>query len=184
MFVGLVGCARAGKDEFAKAVLAVNSLARQLTFAREVKLLAQRLIDEHSPGKYDLNNNDGDKLRFRSLLVGLGDGLRAIDDFFWIKKLIQSNLPVINRSDLDFIITDVRYANEGLWTKKEKKGILIRIHRDGFGPTNEIEAKNLEELDMLNMYDRVLNNTGDGLEKYHKACVALFKEVCSEHSSC
>jgi len=177
MLIGIAGYAQTGKDEFYKAVQAIYPKVRRLSFGDAVKKDCQAFIDSKFPGMIDVINNTEHKKIWRKFLVGWGDCSRSTDKQTWIRRLVRDNLTALNRQDNDFILTDVRYLNEGEWTVYEKNGCLVRLHRDGVGPANDTEAATIAEIDGSDMPRFDLYNDGRDVKAYHAQCLALFREV-------
>ena len=86
------------------------------------------------------------KERWRPLLVALGAGMRATQPNFWINELIKDLVKKeISKQD-DVVITDGRYVNEIQWVL-DQGGTVIRLHRPGYGPANEEEARSFTDID-------------------------------------
>lgn len=145
MKIGLIGYARTGKSTAAR-----NMPGWHIgSFAGALKRICGQMLK-----CVDLNVTEDDwriaemKERWRPLLVAIGAGMRATDKDYWVKRLIF-DLCQRGITDMDdVVVDDMRYASELAWLRK-KKGLAIRIYRNGFGPANEEEARSIEEIDRL-----------------------------------
>ena len=156
MKIGLVGFSKSGKDTAFKNMPGWKRAA----FADPLKRMASKMLEValgHAITVEDWEIPEF-KEQWRPLLVALGAGMRKTCPDFWIRQL---HMDLVRRelSALDDIaITDCRYANEVAWVLK--KGLVIRIHRPGFGAANGEEAKSIEEIDRL--YPQLPQVTNDG----------------------
>lgn len=132
--VGLVGRANTGKSTVAKYLSKYGYY--EICFASALK--------DYVAKKYNLNremlNGDTDESRIwreeyildcgitpRKLLQKVGNGKRAKDPDYWVKK--------ININDIDkFVISDCRFANELEFIKSIPNSITIKLVR----PNNSI----------------------------------------------
>lgn len=135
---GVSGYARVGKDTFADILQDLNPNLSRFSFAKKLKQLLQPLIWD-TLGIDVFTSDDRQKKIIRPILVAYGEAARAIDENFWIKKI----LPEVEESLLrgkDVIITDVRYSNEASWVQSYSKHCLIGLMRHG------VDAPNKEEM--------------------------------------
>jgi len=135
MLIGLMGKARSGKDTVAD-YLVNNYSFEKVAFADPVKDFVEKHF--HIP-KEELY---GKKTHLsRRVLQGIGDGCR--EEFgknIWIEKLTENT-----KEKGDLVISDVRYANEAAYIKKNG-GVLIRIIRDSGQPI-EYNAGHVSEIE-------------------------------------
>lgn len=147
IILGISGYATSGKDTFAK--IAQNLLKdRQNTdchifnFAADLKVIADSIIRPYL-GIDCFYPSPEDKKHIRKILVGIGQGFRDVDEFFWVKRVAEK----INKLDLNKInfvlIPDNRNINECEWVKSHKNGFIVSITRDGIVPPNDHEAENI-----------------------------------------
>ena len=131
--IGLVGYPGSGKDALAAELCRWGGYTRY-AFGDSVKslLLAtdktygdslERLEDWKRRGLHET----------REKLQRLGQRLRDYDPEFWIKSM-----PAIIADKA--IITDLRYPNELDWLKT-RGGIVVAIHRPGYGPVNDHKSE-------------------------------------------
>lgn len=171
MLVGLCGYARSGKDEFFKALNISNKL--RLAFADCVKSEIQELLNTTHGNKFDIINNDADKVFWRQLLVDWGDGNRRVSNDIWIEKLCEANKCALADTGLVKVITDVRYLNEAEWLLNNN-GLLIYVSRENNHAANETEAASIKAIkDKLHGKLIFLHNGYDNLNAYHESCRKL-----------
>ena len=131
--IGLVGYPGSGKDALAAELCRWGGFTRY-AFGDSVKslLLAtdktygdslERLEDWKRRGLHET----------REKLQRLGQRLRDYDEDFWVKSM-----PAIIADRA--IITDIRYDNELDWVKS-KGGIVVAVHRPGYGPVNDHKSE-------------------------------------------
>lgn len=125
MIVGVSGKARSGKDSLYS--LAVRDGWHKLSFALALKERAQ--LDWSLPWSA-VDGEDKDVPTEclnghtpREFLVDLGNLYRKYDPDYWIDKALMNTI-----SDLNFMVTDVRFPNEAE-AIKAKGGKLIRLER-------------------------------------------------------
>lgn len=147
--LGISWFATSGKDTFgaiAKNILEKNGVDAYIyNFAEELKVIANLIIKPYL-GIDCINPTKDEKKKIRKVLVGVGQGFRDVDEFFWVKTVAQK----IKNLDLDkinFIITsDVRNLNEAEWIHAHKHGFILSIEREGVIPPNEHEAENIPKI--------------------------------------
>lgn len=142
MIVGLCGYAQVGKDTIGAAL----ENYKRLAFADALKHEVLKMLLLGLGIKADLWGKD--KEEWRDMLVFWGAKRRAQAPDYWIKQLILRNSRTLKGDRC--VITDVRYANEVLWIQKHK-GLVIRLERPGFGPTNDEERRSFKEIDCLGL---------------------------------
>jgi hypothetical protein len=175
MIIGLCGYARSGKDEFYKAVS--GTYTRKLAFATRVKQEVQDFLNVHFPGKFDVINNDADKIFWRKLLVDWGDTCRKVDPNIWIDKLKADNASILPDNSIVKYITDVRYFNEAQWVL-DNNGILIMIKRADVFADNDVEDETIGDIiaRLKDKYFKIFNK-GDDLDTYHAACRCFISDI-------
>ncbi len=182
MLIGLCGYARSGKDEFYKAVS--GAYTRRLAFATRVKQEVQDFLNVHFPGKFDVINNDADKIFWRKLLVGWGDTCRKVDANIWIDKLKSDSADVLSNNSIIKYVTDVRYLNEAQWVL-DNNGILIMIKRADVFADNDVEDETIGTI-AARLRDKYFSiyNKGHDLETYHMACRCLMSNISQGVATC
>lgn len=146
--IGIAGAARSGKDTLCNALIKEfkerQIKARRVSIAGDLikKDLYKVIKKNTSISTFTLN--DKEKEIIRPMLVEYGRLMRKITrGRYFIEKLIKSREFTSNKIN---IITDIRYAeypkDELYWIKKEIKGFLIFIEREGISNANDFEKKN------------------------------------------
>lgn len=158
----MVGYARSGKDESAKALIAKGF--EQRAFASELK---DEICRTFGLSREQL---EADKTIWRPLLVEWGRGRRRLDADYWLKK-VATNLPAG-----DTVITDVRYLNEAMWVQN-LGGTLLRVVRPGVGPTNDEERVTIAEIDFKMQRKMHVVDNGGTIEDLHKKVEAIWRNL-------
>lgn len=138
--LGISGVARSGKDTFVKHAQRIlkskNIIAPRIAFADQLKNKINSFLS-NAMGISAYTKNDNEKKIIRPLLVGFGEGMRALDPDYWINSVKESLEVAISENFLP-IISDVRYKNEANFVKS-LGGKVICVSREG------VLAANLEE---------------------------------------
>lgn len=167
MIIGLSGYARSGKDEAAKALVAMGF--QRTAFAdklREFLYALNPIVDVYSQYRVqdviDEYGWDGYKEtswgpEIRELLQRLGTdcGRELIGDTVWIDATLgRFENPCSHMVDL--VVTDCRFPNEAEAIKR-RGGVVVRIERPGVGPANSHASEtSLDNWD----FDHVIVNDG------------------------
>lgn len=149
--IGLVGYSGSGKDSVAEELCRWAGYTRY-AFADSLKALLlatdktfgdsmERLEDWKRRGLHET----------REKLQRLGQTLRDYDEDFWVKSM-----PTILADRA--IITDIRYDNELDWVK-ERGGIVVAVHRPGYGPVNDHKSET-NTTRLLELADTTVTNNG------------------------
>lgn len=173
--IGICGYARSGKDEAAKALVALgwtraafaDALKQEALNAIRMSLIAAG----HNPPS-DLETiftNPETKELYRPFLVEYGRTLRKLDPDHWVRRLYREL-----DADRRYIITDVRYRNEVDFIHKEG-GLVVQIVRPNVGPANNEEKVSME----LVRADYHIYNNGT-IDRLHGEMVTYAKEKASE----
>jgi hypothetical protein len=144
----ICGFARAGKDTFAKGLIAgATNRVHTLAFADSLKYALGAATKELDLDvNYMLTEN---KLQDRDLLVEFGRAMRRRDKDVFAHRI--RNVIANCEADLTWVITDWRYLNEYSLISHacEKHGYTlhtVHIERHGWEAANEEERINLEEV--------------------------------------
>lgn len=153
LVVGFAGPAQAGKSTAQDAVADFakdNNLKHEaINYADSLRELTREINPWISYGASAERWNDLERERgyewmkkytdARDFLVGLGNGARAIDPYFWVnawkEKVEQSTADIIT-------VADVRYLNELF--RYIAASVVYYVERDGVHPANPVELVSLE----------------------------------------
>lgn len=170
MIIGLCGYAQTGKDTAyseAARVLQKDSVIR-FAFADLLKEEVGTMLAAVGI-KIDLQE-DIHKKQWRDLLVYWGRKRRQLDPLYWCHPL--KNLMKEVSSDKLVIVTDVRYANEIKYIfNLDGYSEVVRLHRDGYKPNNEEEAKSFKEID--SSYELPIINNDKGISDLREQFIDL-----------
>lgn len=172
MIIGLTGYAQSGKDTVA-AFLVEHYGYKRVAFADKIRDLLFKMnpIVEPDVRLQEVIAEMGwekAKVRIpevRRIMQELGVGAREVfGDNHWIVEAYKD-------MDLDsnYVITDVRFANEANWVKAFN-GDIWRVTRDGIGPVNGHVSES--ELDSI-PYDTLITNDGDLKDLFSEVAEAL-----------
>lgn len=162
VLIGISGFATSGKDTFAKIAQNIlkdipNTQCHILNLAADLKIIANEIV---KPYLYiDCSTaSPEDKKKIRKILVGIGQGFRDVDPFFWVKRVAQKIHSKLILEDVYsrfktngresehktfIIVPDIRNINECDWIKSHKHGFVISITRDNINAPNDHEAENI-----------------------------------------
>lgn len=179
MIILISGKAEAGKTTLAKMIK--NELGSpktpvyNLSFGSAVKYIAGQLGWD---GKKDLKG--------RNLLQLLGDGVRAYNSGFWVKRMMVKIDQIYGQHKEEgiepiIIIDDARYINEITLLQELYPSVYkIRIRRAGHeSKLNEEQRKHPSETELdghLDMFDQFIFNDGT-LEELQEVAKSLAKDV-------
>lgn len=168
LIIGVTGKAGSGKDEFFKAINAVNADGvRRFAFADNLKDRICRMLE------VTREDIERDKPHYRPFMQWLGtDHYRGRDVNFWVKVL--ANLVENDHADTPIIVTDVRFQNEADYIRSVG-GIVIRIRRVAAGAGTHAGHASETELDGI-VADIVIENEGT-LEELHAKARETFEQL-------
>lgn len=164
MIIGLTGYAQSGKDTVA-ALLVEHYGFKRVAFADKIRDLLLEMDppvpmeDGKVVGLQNLVEVYGwDEAKqnpiVRSMLQNLGVGARKVfGKNHWVVEVFKD----MDMYDTDYVITDVRFANEAEFIRTFN-GNIWRVTRPGVGPVNGHVSES--ELDSIEV-DHVINNDGD-----------------------
>ncbi len=170
MIVGLHGFAQSGKDTIGQELVEKYGFER-LSFADIIREAIYTLnpVVSHSPvsgtfrvqGLVDSYGWEWCKTNYpeiRRLLQVMGTevGRDLIYPAIWIDGVRNK------MRNGDYVITDVRFANEAEMIRSLRGGVLVKIIRDGVGPVNTHSSDSGLPDDM---FDVIINNDGS-LEQF------------------
>ena len=152
----VAGKAGSGKNEVANIIKEELSNTVITAFSKYIKLFALELTD--------WDGDDSDKPR--EFLQNMGDKLRAIDEDFLTKRILE-DIEVYKREGIsNVVVSDVRLVNEIDYFKKLKdlEVIAIRVNSDNsMRKLTDSEKSHHTELalDNYNKFDYIIDNKFD-----------------------
>lgn len=176
--IGLSGYAGSGKDTACNALMA-NGYA-SLAFADPMRRMLRELLlcsvgDDSYMDFRKLKEHEipGLGVSYRHLAQTLGtEWGRALGQDFWIRiaeATISQRLRMAGDKPMNFVVSDVRFANEAAWIR-EQGGVIWRIERASTVP---VRAHVSEQELYLFHADDVLQNDGSINDLYHLICRKL-----------
>lgn len=138
--VMISGYARSGKDTFASAVINGARNAHRVSFAHELKEVANKTLWMLGLGHIDMHR-DEDKVKYRDLLIGIARAARAADPSIFA-RLACRRIDEIRGAGAHVVITDWRYSNEHeyLCDKYGNQNIVtVYLDREGNLPAHDEE---------------------------------------------
>lgn len=159
--IGLMGVSKSGKDTAASIIdkfLDGKRNVQIVAFAEPLKYAASHMCGFSYNQLYDQDFKETVDTRYgftpRDTLVALGDAMRGLKEDFFLVRLKQrvDNLP----ENTVVIISDVRFANEAEFVKKELGGVVWGVNRPGL----TIGAHKSESGVDLSLADLVIQNDG------------------------
>lgn len=153
MIVGLGHSARVGKDTVARFLVERHGFVR-LAFADAVRDLVRRIDPMVSVlvaiDGWEKAKDQTPEVRTRLVKVGMACR-EVIGPDVWLNALAHKIEP-----GPDYVISDVRFANELAWIHDH--GVAVKITRPGFEPLGDAADTALAEADT---WDYTIDNSGD-----------------------
>jgi len=104
----------------------------------------------------------------REILQGIGEKLREICPSIWVDTVFNTTIPELEKEGFDiFVISDVRYPNEGDKIH-EHDGVVVKIIRDKGGVTVGQEHSSETSMQNYEDFDFVIENNTTFREFYTK----------------
>lgn len=157
------GFARAGKDTFAKGIVASAKDAKRLAYADNLKYALMQAT--HALGLHVNYFDDAEKLQDRDLLVEFGRAMRRRDLNIFARSVVDNLMTLKDGQTL--VVSDWRYANEYEVAKQACDKWAVNLHavqivRHGWNAANEEEAVNMQEvIDSVPMDETIYATSGD-----------------------
>jgi hypothetical protein len=159
----ICGFARAGKDTFAKGLIAAAKDAKRVAYADPLKdALA---LAAHSLGLGIDYHDDAEKAVDRPLLVEFGRAMRRRDKDIFARQ-IEHNL-IGMKTGQTLVVSDWRYLNEYNVAKQACDQYAVKLHtvqivRHGWTAANEEEAVSMQEvIEAVTIDETVFATSGD-----------------------
>ena len=157
------GFARAGKDTFAKGIIAGAKDAKRVAYADSLKYALQ--VAALQVGINVDYFNEADKLQDRDLMVEFGRAMRRRDKEVFA-KVIGNHMADL-RDGQTLVVSDWRYKNEYMAARIYCDMYAVNLHtvqvvRHGWNAANEEEAVNMQDvIDSVPMDETIYATSGD-----------------------
>ena len=157
------GYARSGKDTFASYMIQPLTVAHRVSFAHELKEIANKTLWMLGLTHIDLHR-DEDKVKYRDILIGIARTARAADSSIFA-RLACRRIDEIHNAGAHVIITDWRYANEHEYLCDrygKDKIVTVMVEKSGGFPAHEEEGSSISQiLNSININVRAFAEEGD-----------------------
>jgi len=180
--IGLGCTAQVGKDTAAEYwEKKFPGTVKRVAFADKLKQVCMLLFDlsyEQCYGSKEIKETIDPRwgMSPREILQKVGEGMRKIYPDIWVDTVFYTTIPDHQKDGYDFfVISDVRYPNEGDKVHKED-GTLIKVLRDAGGV--EVGADHSSETAMKDYtnFDFIINNNGS-FEEYFETLDKLMEQI-------
>lgn len=180
--IGLGCTAQVGKDTAAEYwEKKFPGVIKRVGFAdklKEVCMLLFGLSHEQCYGSKDIKETIDPRYGMspREILQKVGEGMRKIYPNIWVDTVFYTTIPALEKEGYGcFVISDVRYPNEGDKIHAES-GTLIKVLRDAGGV--EVGANHSSETAMKDYkdFDFIINNNGT-FSEYYESLDTLMEEI-------
>lgn len=157
------GFARAGKDTFAKGIIAGAKDAKRMAYADALKYALE--VAAHNVGLHVDYFDDAEKSVDRDLLVEFGRAMRRRDKNIFARTVVDNLMTLKDGQTL--VVSDWRYLNEYEVAKQACDKWAVNLHavqivRHGWNAANEEEAVNMQEvIDSVPMDETIFATSGD-----------------------
>lgn len=153
--IGISGFARSGKDTLynscAKILEDQGKKTIRFAFADALKEECDKFLLDNV-GISAFTEKDEEKKIIRPFLVTYGTDIRRkLDENCWIKTIQDRVVDHLNKGYYVFI-TDVRFKNEAEWVNINGGGV-VNVSREGVGPANHEERRQLHLMKTLFKYN-------------------------------
>jgi len=180
--VGLGCTAQVGKDTAAEYLEKIYpGKVKRVAFADKLKKITMELFGlswEQCYGSQEIKETVDPRYDMtpREIMQGVGEKMRKVYPDIWVDTVFNVTIPQWVEQGFDcFIISDVRYPNEGDKVHKEG-GVVVKVTREGSGVT--VGASHSSETAMQDYqdFDFVLNNSSS-FEDYYQKLDKLMEEI-------
>jgi len=180
--IGLGCTAQVGKDTAAEYwEKKFPGRVKRVAFADKLKQVCMLLFDlsyEQCYGSKEIKEAIDPRwgMSPREILQKVGEGMRKIYPDIWVDTVFYTTIPDHEKDGYDFfVISDVRYPNEGDKVHKED-GTLIKVLRDAGGV--EVGADHSSETAMKDYtdFDFIIDNNGS-FEEYFETLDKLMEQI-------
>ncbi len=180
--IGLGCTAQVGKDTAAEYwEKKFPGTVKRVAFADKLKQVCMLLFDlsyEQCYGSKEIKETIDPRwgMSPREILQKVGEGMRKIYPDIWVDTVFYTTIPDHQKDGYDFfVISDVRYPNEGDKVHKED-GTLIKVLRAAGGV--EVGADHSSETAMKDYtnFDFIIDNNGS-FEEYFETLDKLMEQI-------
>jgi len=180
--IGLGCTAQVGKDTAAEYwEKKFPGTVKRVAFADKLKQVCMLLFDlsyEQCYGSKEIKETIDPRwgMSPREILQKVGEGMRKIYPDIWVDTVFYTTIPDHQKDGYDFfVISDVRYPNEGDKVHKED-GTLVKVLRDAGGV--EVGADHSSETAMKDYtnFDFIIDNNGS-FEEYFETLDKLMEQI-------
>jgi len=180
--VGLGCTAQVGKDTAAEYLEEIYSgKVKRVAFADKLKKITMELFGlswEQCYGSQEIKETVDSRYGMtpREIMQGVGEKMRKVYPDIWVDTVFNVTIPRLEEQGFDcFIISDVRYPNEGDKIHKEG-GVVVKVTREGSGVT--VGASHSSETAMRDYqdFDFVLDNSSS-FEAYYRKLDHLMEDI-------
>lgn len=181
--IGFGSTAQVGKDTAAEYLeKKFPGRVKRVSFADKVKEVSMELYDltrEQCYGPKEIKEKVDPRYGKspRELMQRVGDKLRKlISETIWIDVVFDKTIPEYLAEGYNvFVVSDVRYPNEGNKVLQEK-GTLVKIVRDAGGTSVGADHPSETSMKDYKEFDFIIENNGS-LEEYFKKLDRLMEEI-------
>lgn len=180
--VGLGCTAQVGKDTAAEYLEKIYpGKVKRVAFADKLKKITMELFGlswEQCYGSQEIKETVDSRYGMtpREIMQGVGEKMRKVYPDIWVDTVFNVTIPQLAEQGFDcFVISDVRYPNEGDKIHKEG-GIVVKVTREGSGVT--VGASHSSETAMRDYqdFDFVLDNS-NSFEAYYQKLDKLMEDI-------
>lgn len=177
------GCkAQSGKDTAAHYIEdKLPGKAKRVAFADKLKTIAMDLFGlsyEQCYGPKEVKETIDPRygLSPREIMQKVGEKMREIHPSIWVDTVFNSTIPKLQEQGYElFIISDVRYPNEGDGIHA-RGGIIARVDRKDSGTSVGSNHSSETSMDNYEEFDYIVDNNST-LEEYYKSIDQILEDI-------
>jgi hypothetical protein len=180
--IGLGCTAQVGKDTAAEYLeKKFPGKVKRVGFAdklKEVCMLLFGLSHEQCYGPKEVKEAIDPRygLSSRAIMQGVGEKMREIFPDIWVDTVFYTTIPAYQEEGFDcFVVSDVRYPNEGDKVHKEG-GTLVKVLRDAGGVIHGAQHSSETAMKDYTDFDFIINNNGT-FDEYYESLDRLINEI-------
>lgn len=177
------GCtAQVGKDTAAEYLeREYPGRVKRVAFADKLKKITMELFglsEDQCYGSQEIKETVDPRYGMtpREIMQGVGEKMRKVYPDIWVDTVFNVTIPPLIEQGFDcFIISDVRYPNEGDKIHKEG-GVVVKVNRDGSGVTVGASHSSETAMQDYQEFDFVLDNN-DSFDEYYWKLQQLMEDL-------